>query len=379
MRSTRLSAILIVLLMLSSALAACAGGSATPTAGAPTVSVEQETETATPTSPPTEGETNVVRLMTHDSFNVSEEVVQAFESANNARLEVLRSGDAGAALNQAILSKENPLADAFFGVDNTFLGRALENDLFVPYEAQGLDAVPQEFLIDPEHRVTPIDYGDVCLNYDKVYFEENNLAPPTSLEDLIQPEYRGLTVVENPATSSPGLAFLMATIGHFGEDGWEDYWLALRENDVLVTDGWEDAYYGQFSGGSGEGSRPIVVSYASSPPAEVFFADPQPEEAPTASVTGDETCFRQIEFAGVLRNAANPELAQALIDFMLSDTFQEDIPLQMFVFPVNQNVTLPEVFVEYAQIPETPVTLDPETINAQRDEWIERWTDIVLR
>lgn len=379
MRSTRLSAILIVLLMLSSALAACAGGSATPTAGAPTVSVEQETETATSTSPPTEGETNVVRLMTHDSFNVSEEVVQAFESANNARLEVLRSGDAGAALNQAILSKENPLADAFFGVDNTFLGRALENDLFVPYEAQGLDAVPQEFLIDPEHRVTPIDYGDVCLNYDKVYFEENNLAPPTSLEDLIQPEYRGLTVVENPATSSPGLAFLMATIGHFGEDGWEDYWLALRENDVLVTDGWEDAYYGQFSGGSGEGSRPIVVSYASSPPAEVFFADPQPEEAPTASVTGDETCFRQIEFAGVLRNAANPELAQALIDFMLSDTFQEDIPLQMFVFPVNQNVTLPEVFVEYAQIPETPVTLDPETINAQRDEWIERWTDIVLR
>ncbi|HBY94360.1 MAG TPA: thiamine ABC transporter substrate-binding protein [Chloroflexi bacterium] len=318
-------------------------------------------------------------MMTHDSFNVSEEVVRAFESANNTRLEVIKAGDAGAALNQAILSKENPLADAFFGVDNTFLGRALENDLFVPYNAQGLDAVPEKFQLDPQHRVTPIDYGDVCLNYDKSFFKEKSLAPPASLEDLIKPEYKGLTVVENPATSSPGLSFLITTVGHFGETGWEDYWRQLQANDVLVTDGWEDAYYGQFSGGSGKGSRPIVVSYASSPPAEVYFAEPQPAEAPTAAVTGDETCFRQIEFAGVLRNAKNPELAQKLIDFMLSQTFQEDIPLQMFVFPVNPGATLPEVFVKYAAIPETPVDVSYEAINANREVWIERWTDVVLR
>lgn len=360
-------------------LAGCAAQGPTPTPGA-VAPIPEPTASplATVAQPPTEAP-RVVRLMTHDSFNVSEEVVRAFETANNARLEVIKAGDAGSALNQAILSKENPLADAFFGVDNTFLGRALENDLFVPYEAEGLDVVLEEVQLDPEHRVTPIDYGDVCLNYDKSYFEEQQLAPPTSLEDLVKPAYRGLTVVENPATSSPGLAFLITTIGHFGEPGWEEYWQQLRANDVVVTDGWEDAYYGQFSGGSGEGTHPIVVSYASSPPAEVFFAEPQPEEAPTAALTGDETCFRQIEFAGVLRNAQNPDLAQALIDFMLSLTFQEDIPLQMFVFPVNPNATLPEVFVQHAAIPETPVNVGFETINANREQWIERWTDIVLR
>lgn len=383
MRTQHLVLLLISLLFLA-LLVGCGAEEAPPPEGAaPTATTAAPAATApeaTATAPqPTGGEAAVVRLMTHDSFNVSEEVVRAFETANNAKLEVIRAGDAGAVLNQAILSKENPLADAFFGVDNTFLGRALENDLFVPYEAEGLDVVPEELQLDPEHRVTPIDYGDVCLNYDQSYFEETNLAPPSSLEDLIEPEYRGLTVVENPATSSPGLAFLITTVGYFGETDWQEYWRQLRANDVLVTDGWEDAYYGQFSGGSGEGSRPIVVSYASSPPAEVYFAEPQPDEAPTAAVTADETCFRQIEFAGVLRNADNPELAQKLIDFMLSRTFQEDIPLQMFVFPVNPNAGLPEVFVEHAAIPENPVDVSYETINQNREEWIEAWTEIVLR
>lgn len=383
MRTQHLVLLLISLLFLA-LLVGCGAQEAPPPEGAaPTATTAAPAATApeaTATAPqPTGGEAAVVRLMTHDSFNVSEEVVRAFETANNAKLEVIRAGDAGAVLNQAILSKENPLADAFFGVDNTFLGRALQNDLFVPYEAEGLDVVPEELQLDPEHRVTPIDYGDVCLNYDQSYFEETNLAPPSSLEDLIEPEYRGLTVVENPATSSPGLAFLITTVGYFGETDWQEYWRQLRANDVLVTDGWEDAYYGQFSGGSGEGSRPIVVSYASSPPAEVYFAEPQPDEAPTAAVTADETCFRQIEFAGVLRNADNPELAQKLIDFMLSRTFQEDIPLQMFVFPVNPNAGLPEVFVEHAAIPENPVDVSYETINQNREEWIEAWTEIVLR
>jgi thiamine transport system substrate-binding protein len=316
--------------------------------------------------------------MSHDSFNVSEEVIAEFEAANNVSVELLPSGDAGAALNQAILSKNNPLADVFFGVDNTFLSRALKADIFKPYASPLLADVPDDLELDAGHHLLPVDYGDVCLNYDKAWFAERGIEPPANLESLKDPTYKGLTVVENPATSSPGLAFLLATVGHFGEDGYLDYWQSLRENDVLVVDGWEEAYYGQFTAAS-DGDRPIVVSYASSPPAEVYFAEQPREEAPTGVVLADGACFRQIEFIGILRGTKQGVLAEKLIDFMLNKRFQEDIPLQMFVFPANQTAALPEVFVEFAETPEKPAFVSPEAIEANREEWIEAWTETVLR
>jgi thiamine transport system substrate-binding protein len=294
----------------------------------------------------------------------------------------LPSGDAGQVLNQSILSKSNPLGDVLFGVDNTFLSRALDNDLFIPYESPMLDVVDERFILDEEHRVTPIDYGDVCLNYDTAYFVENDLAVPESLADLTQPEYRGLLVVQNPATSSPGLAFLLASIGAFGTEGdytYLDFWSDLVANDVRVVDGWETAYFSEFSGAGGSpGTYPLVVSYASSPPVEVYFMETPPEQAPTASIVADNTCFRQIEFAGILDGSDNVTGAQQFIDFMLSREFQEDIPLQMFVFPVNQEAELPEIFVEYAAVPDEAVQVDPAAIDANREAWIEAWTETVL-
>ncbi len=323
-------------------------------------------------------EPSTVRLMTHDSFSVSEEVLQAFEEEHSIIVQLLPSGDAGAALNQAILSKQDPLADLFFGVDNTFLSRALEAGIFEPYDAPALEGIPDQFKLDPQNRLLPVDYGDVCLNYDKAWFAAANLAPPSSLEDLAQPEYADLLVVENPATSSPGLAFLLATIGHFGPEYYLDFWTDLRGNGVLVTDGWEDAYWGQFTAAS-EGDRPIVVSYASSPPAEVYYAEQELSEAPTASVLADGSCFRQIEFVGILAGTEQRTAAEKLVDFMLSARFQEDIPLQMFVFPVNPDAQLPDLFVRFAEIPERPAAVDPAEIEANRERWIQAWTEAVLR
>ncbi|MDX1614322.1 MAG: thiamine ABC transporter substrate-binding protein [Candidatus Promineifilaceae bacterium] len=341
----------------------------------------QETSTPDDAGETGEGEITELSLMTHDSFAISEEVLAEFEAANDVRIELLPAGDAGAALNQAILAKDEPLADLFFGVDNTFMGRALAAELFVPYETPTLSNVPEALQLDDSHRLTPVDYGDVCLNYDKAYFEENDLAPPTSLRQLTEAPYEGLTVVENPATSSPGLAFLLATVGQFGTTGeydFLDFWADMRANDVLVTDGWEDAYYGQFSAAS-DGDRPIVVSYASSPPAEVLFSDPPVDEPPTASVAEPGTCFRQIEFVGILAGTEQLELAKAFVDFMLSVPFQEDIPLNMFVFPANEQAVLPEVFQEHARLAQQPVVLDPQLIDENREEWIQVWTDTVLR
>ena len=324
-------------------------------------------------------DTTTLTLLTHDSFNVTEDVLKAFEEESGITVSILRVGDAGQMVNQAILSKGAPLGDMLYGVDNTFLSRALNADLFIPYESPGLEDVDESFVLDEEHNVTPIDYSDVCLNYDIGYFEEENLDVPTSLADLAKPEYKGLLVALNPATSSPGLAFLMATIEEFGTEGeytYLDYWTDLVANDVLITDGWTEAYFGEFTMGSETGTRPIVVSYATSIPFTYIEED---DAATTASIIADNTCFRQIEFAGILKGSEHEEEAQMFIDFMLSREFQEDMPMQMYVFPVNNKAEQPEIFVKYALTPEKPVVMDYTLIEENREEWIQDWTETVLR
>jgi thiamine transport system substrate-binding protein len=318
-------------------------------------------------------------VMTHDSFAASQEVVQTFEQANNVKVTFLASGDAGAALNKAILTKDAPLADVFYGVDNTFLSRALEADIFETYKSPALVKIPVAFQLDSSNRLSPVDFGDVCINYDKTYFAGKNLPVPATLEDLVKSEYKGLLVVENPATSSPGLAFILATVAHFGDPGYLDFWAKLRDNGVVVVNTWETAYYTNFSASSGQGPQPMVVSYGSSPPAEVIFAQPPLNDAPTASIVGPDTCFRQIEFVGILKGTQHRALAEKFVDFMLSKQFQEDMPLQMFVYPVNPDATLPDAFVKYAQIPEKPAYIDPAVIAANRDKWIQAWTDTVIQ
>jgi len=319
----------------------------------------------------------VLTVMTHDSFSVSEEVVAAFETEHNAQLQFLKAGDTGTAVNKAVLAKDNPLADVFYGIDNTFLSRALEEDIFESYASPILAEIPETFKLDPDNRALPVDYGDVCLNYDVAFLNENAIDPPSSLEDLLDPSYKGLLVVQNPATSSPGLAFLLATIGHFGEDDYLNFWRGLVENDVLVVNDWETTYYSEFTRWGG--TRPIVVSYGSSPPFEVIYAEEPMDEPPTAAVVEDETCFRQIEFVGILKGTQNRDLAEAWVDFMLSTTFQEDLPLQMYVFPVNPQAQLDETFVKYLAVPGQPAFVSPSDIASNRESWIQAWTATVLR
>ena len=316
-------------------------------------------------------------LLTHDSFLISEDVLAGFEEETGVKITLLAAGDAGSMVSQAILTKDNPIADVMFGIDNTFLSRALEEDLLVPYESPALAAVAAELQLDADHRVTPIDVANVCVNYDKAALEAAALPIPQSLVDLADPAYKGTLVVQDPATSSPGLAFLLSTIAEFPEGSaytWQDYWRDLVANEVVVTSGWEEAYLDLFAGG-GSGDRSLVVSYASSPPAGVFFAGEPVDEAPTGSL--DTGCFRQIEFAGIISGTDAEATARDLIDYMLSIRFQEDIPLNMFVFPANGEAALPDVFVKHAVYPENPNSLDPAVIADNREAWIEAWTAIV--
>jgi thiamine transport system substrate-binding protein len=320
---------------------------------------------------------STVTLLTHSSFAASKDVLADFTKQTGYKVKIVQPSDAGVMVNEAIYRKKNPVADALFGVDNTFLTRALDAGIFDPYVARGLDTVPAELQADPQHRVTPVDESNVCVDTDTSWFGHDGRPPkPSSLDDLIDPRYKNLTVVENASTSSPGLAFLLATIAAKGENGWQAYWSALRRNGVRVDDDWTQAYQNDFTAGGAKGDRPIVVSYGSDPAADVLGSSPH-RDTPKVAVIAS-TCFRQIEYAGVLHGARNVPGAQALVDFMLSRRFQEDMPLQMYVNPIVPGATLPPVFAKWAVVPPHPYSIDPATISAKRNDWIKEWTDLVV-
>jgi thiamine transport system substrate-binding protein len=312
-------------------------------------------------------------LIAHDSFvdGVDATTFTGFTASTGIGVNVIAGGDAGAMVNQLVLTKDNPLADVAFGVDDTFLSRAVDEDVFIEHESPLLeDTVDGVRSTIP--LVTSIDFGDVCINYDKDWFEQNGLAVPTTLDQLRDPTYASLLTVEHPATSSPGLAFVLATIDQYELHGWLDFWEDLREGGVRVAPDWNTAYYGDFTRYGGD--SPMVVSYASSPPAEVVFAEEPIDEAPTGVI--EAGCYRQIEYAGVLNGTLYPDAAGHLIDYMLSVEFQEKIPLTWFVFPANRDAELPEVFTENTTVPEAPVRFTYESF-ADREVWIDQWVEVM--
>jgi thiamine transport system substrate-binding protein len=316
-----------------------------------------------------------ITLLTHDSFDVSTPVLRAFEDRTGITVEVVSVGDAGQLANRLILDAGNPEGDVAFGIDNSQLSDLLTQDVFTPYQSVSLGDLASRYLVyDQTFNVTPIDHGEVCVNDDLAAYADSR--PPTTLDDLTDPTYRGQLVVENPATSSPGLAFLLATVAAYGDPGYLDYWQRLKDNDVTVVDGWERAYFGEFSGaGGGEGTHPLVVSYATSPVAEVYYADPPIATAPTGVLT--DTCYGQVEFAGVLNGTEHLQAAQQLVDFLVSKPFQEDIPLRMFVSPVSTQARVPKVFGRNAAVVTDPWTLPPEVVAAHRADWVARWADLM--
>ena len=320
-----------------------------------------------------------VTLLTHDSFALPEELVRSFEEEHGVELRLLAGGDAGAMLNRALLTAGRPIADALFGIDDALIAREGAAALFEPYLADGVDAVPAELRFAGE-LLTPVTVGYVAFNVDLAGLEARGLAVPDDLTDLTTPAYRGATVVPDPATSSPGLAFLLTTVARFGEGGdydWLDYWAELRDADLRVASGWSDAYYTAFSRYGGD--RPIVLSYATSPAAEVIFAEEPLDEAPTRTLLCDRCAWRQIEAAGVLAGAGEPDAARELVDFLLSEEVQAAVPTSMFVYPARADVPLPDEFERFAPRPSAAqtATLPAERIEAEQARWLEQWTRVV--
>ncbi len=319
-----------------------------------------------------------VRLLTHDSFAVSQDLISDFTAETGYTLEIVTGGDAGTMVAGAVLAAGAPTADVLFGVDNTLISRATDAGVFAPYESTNLGSVEPGLADDTSGGlVTPIDYGDVCVNVDDDALADRGLSAPTTLDDLAEPEYRDLLVVEDPGTSSPGLAFLLATIARYPDD-WQQYWSRLRDNGVTVAASWTDAYVGTFSAGGGDGDRPLVVSYATSPPAEIVYAaEPKPTEPSTSVMT--DGCYRQVEYAGILAGASNPAGARAVIDWLLSEPVQADVPLSMFVFPARADTPLPQVFTDFAADVPDPLQLPADDVAAGLPGWLADWGTVMGR
>ncbi len=320
-----------------------------------------------------------VTLLTHDSFALPDELVTTFEEERGVDLRLLSGGDAGEVVNRALLTSGRPIADVLFGIDDALIAREGASELFEAYRAEGLDAVPEELRFAGT-TVTPITVGYVAFNVDLAGLDERGMAVPDDLTDLTRDAYRGATVVSDPATSSPGLAFLLTTVARFGEGGdydWLDYWAELRDADLRVVSGWSDAYYTAFSRYGGD--RPIVLSYATSPAAEVIFAEDELDEAPTRTLLCDRCAWRQIEAAGVLAGSDAPDAARAVVDFLLSPAVQEAVPTSMFVYPARDDAPLPEAFDLHAPRPSAAqtATLDAERIEREQQRWLEQWTGVV--
>ncbi|WP_395693586.1 thiamine ABC transporter substrate binding subunit [Nocardioides sp.] len=314
-----------------------------------------------------------VVLVTHDSFALPKQLVARFEEQSGYRLVVRGSGDAGTLTNKLVLTQDDPLGDVAFGVDNTFASRALDAGVFAPYDAALPDGADRYRLPgDDEHALTPVDNGNVCVNVDDTWFADHHLAAPTDLDDLADPAYKDLFVTPGAATSSPGMAFLLATIAAYGEDGWQDYWSRLMANGTELVDGWSQAYEVDFTQGGGKGDRPIVLSYDSSPAFTVSGG-----RSSTSALL--DTCFRQVEYAGVLAGAENPTGAEALVDFLLTPEVQAALPDSMYVFPVDASVPLPRQWSRFARQPTDPLTVAPADISAHRDEWLREWSDVTSR
>jgi thiamine transport system substrate-binding protein len=311
-------------------------------------------------------------VATHDSWAMSKDVLADFKQKTGITVKAQPQGDAGQLTNKLVLTKDAPLADGVYGIDNTFASRAVDEGVLSSYAATGLPASAKPFQLPGEDadQLTPVDYSDVCVNVDDTWFAAKGIPAPTTLEDLTEPAYRDLFVTPGATTSSPGLAFLLATIAAEGE-GWQDYWKRLMANGTEVTSGWSDAYEVDFTAGGGKGDRPIVTSYSSSPP----FTIPEGKTEPTTHALLD-TCFRQVEYAGVLAGAKNPKGMQQFIDFMLEREFQSALPDNMYVYPVDSTVELPQSWATYAAVAPKPYHLDPAEISEHRADWLREWRDL---
>ncbi|MDO5746104.1 MAG: thiamine ABC transporter substrate-binding protein [Actinomycetaceae bacterium] len=316
-------------------------------------------------------ESKEVTLVTHNNFNLPKESIAAFEKESGLKLHLVQSDSGAELVNKLKLRKDNPIGDAVYGLATNDMGAVAKEGLLAPLDISLPEGAKTSAHPD-EPNAVPIDRGDICVNIDTEYFQKKGLAEPKTLDDLTKPEYKGLFVTIN-ASDVTGFGFFAATVARYGADGWQDYWKKLKANDVRIVPGWTEAYQEDFTQGGNDGKYPIVLSYEGSPAYTV-------DEAVTKTTTKalPDTCYQNVEYAGVLTNAKNPKNAQKVIEWLLSQSVQSQIPDNMYMYPVDSSVELPKAYQLAPQSKEASILKGSDVVENQ-EKWVKEWTELVAK
>jgi len=300
-------------------------------------------------------------VYTYDSF-VSEWgpgpiIEQKFEDKYNIDLELIAVDSAATLLNKVILEGSNTKADIVLGLDMNLFDSADKSGLFINHSLDNLE----------NNIMLPIKWNSkifVPYNYGYFAFVYNNtklLNPPKSMDELINSTDARI-VIQDPRTSTPGLGLLIWMKALYGNDA-KNKWVKLNKKVISVTKGWTDAYYNFFMAGEAD----LVLSYSTSPAAHIMFE----ENYEISAAIFEEGNYVSIEFAGILKSSNNQRMANNFLRFMISDDFQSVLPSTNIMYPIANNLMLPEAFNKI-EVPDM-LQIDPEEINKNKDEWINEW------
>ena len=321
-----------------------------------------------------------IKVLAYDSFNLDKNLIKEFEKTSGYKVKIIPSGGGGELVNKLVLSKNTPMGDVSVGIDSTFAGRTIKEKIFQNNNVK-LPEGAEKYVIAGDKTLTPISHGQICLNADKQWFDSKNIKTPETFTDIIKPEYKNLFASINPTTSSAGLGFFLSTVAKFGENGWQKYWQDLKNNGMKISKDWSGAYNVDFTAGEGKGTKPIVVSYVTSPleTLETSQSSSNLPESTTKTVALTDTCYDQVEYAGIVRNAKNKEGAEKFIEFMLSKKVQDVLLDTMYVFPVSNEATIPDEVLQHTPPVENALRLDPVVLEEKRQEWLREWNSIITQ
>jgi len=306
-------------------------------------------------------------VYTYDSmvseYGLGPKIIPKFEEQCNCKIKMVSKGDAGQVLTTLVLEKENPKADVVIGLDNSLIQKAIEKKVLEEFTPKNIGIVPKDIGFYKKGFLTPFDYGFIAFVFDSKKIE----AELNEFDSLLDSRLEKKIVIQNPRTSSPGLALLFWSIEVYGDPGYKEFWKEFKPNILVVTDGWDES-----AGLFRAGEAPMYLSYATSPAYYAEFEDINHFLA----AEFEEGHYIQVEGIGIVKGTKNRKLAEQFIEFMLTEEAQKEIPFTQFMFPVNKNIELPKAF-EYAVMPDKKLELDPELIEEKQEEWISEWEKII--
>jgi len=306
------------------------------------------------------------------SWGAAPFIEEAFEKKHDVDVQFVATGDARMMLTKLLTEREagRPGADVFVGVGSVDLSMARGEDLFVPLTGEdipNLASVREDLLIDPTNSLIPYEHSYVTLVYDSQVLAVEDV--PLTFEQLLDPKYKKMLILEDPRTSSVGLAFLLWTIHQYGDPGYLDYWRKLLPNVLTITQGWSAAYDLFLAR-----EAPIVVSFST----DTAYSVIEEGSARYKVMLLNSQGYRSIYLMGIVKGTKQQGLCKELLDFVLSPEVQERISTTEWMFPANRKTLLPVLFYQNAVFPPDPVMVPSERIGENLDRWLLEWAGIIV-